>query len=290
MQSKRSSKGRGPARRPQRKKARRKQKRTASTADRHELYQLSVQAPDVDAPFFVRYHRRLVGRAPRVLREDFCGTAFLAAHWVAMHREHRAIGVDLDGPTLAWGRRHNIEARLSADQQARIELVQGDVREVRTPPCDLLVALNFSYSFFTTRDALRGYLEHVRQDIVPGGLLFLDAWGGSETQNEQEEERRVEDFTYVWEQRRFDPVSYHSDCRIHFRFADGSELRDAFRYRWRQWTLPELTELLGEAGYEDVHVLWEGTDRKTGEGNNQYRRASRGEADPAWLAYVVGRA
>jgi SAM-dependent methyltransferase len=277
-------------RKKNKKKKKSKQKRSAKGVDRHELYQLSVQAPDVDAPFFAKYHQRLTGRPARVLREDFCGTALLAAHWVRMHREHRAIGVDLDGPTLAWGRERNILGQLDAEQQQRIELIQADVREVRTEACDVLVALNFSYSFFMTRDALRGYLEHIRQDIAEGGLLFLDAWGGSETQNEQEEEREVEDFTYVWEQKRFDPVTYRSDCRIHFRFADGSEYRNAFRYHWRQWTLPELSELMQEAGYQDVHVLWEGTDQKTGEGNGKYRRVTAGEADPAWLAYVIGRA
>ncbi len=107
---------------------------------------------------------------------------------------------------------------------------------------------------------------------------------------EQEEERDVEDFVYVWDQHDFDPVSHHAVCKIHFRFKDGSKIKNAFTYDWRLWTLPELQELMTEAGFEDVHVLWEGTDKKTGEGNSKYRRCARGDADPAWIAYVVGRA
>jgi SAM-dependent methyltransferase len=270
-----------------RRKRKKKQRRTAKTADIHDLYQLSVQSPDIDAPFFARYHRKVAGRPARVFREDFCGTAHLASHWVTLHGENRAIGVDLDADTLDWGRRHNI-APLNEDRQSRIELVEADVRTVDTEKADIIVALNFSYSFFKTRDELRGYLSRARQALRPGGLMFLDAWGGSETQIEQEEERDVEDFVYVWDQSKFDPVKNHAICKIHFRFKDGSKIKNAFVYDWRLWSLPELQELMTEAGFRDVHVLWEGTDKKTGEGNDKYRRAARGEADPAWLAYVVG--
>lgn len=271
------------------KKGKKKAKRTAATSDRHELYQLSVQAPEVDAAFFAKYFRKVTGEPARVLREDFCGTGYLASHWVTRHRDNRAIGVDLDAPTLDWGRTNNV-GPLKDHEQERIELIQHDVRTVRTAPCDVLAALNFSYSFFETRDELRAYMAHVKQDIRPGGLLILDAWGGGDTQVEQEEEREVEDFYYVWDQHKFDPLTYHSDCRIHFRFKDGTEIRDAFRYEWRQWTLPELLELMSEAGYEDPHVLWEGTDKKTMEGDGKFKRVQCGEADPAWIAYVVGRA
>ncbi|MBK8977518.1 MAG: class I SAM-dependent methyltransferase [Planctomycetes bacterium] len=264
--------------------------RTAETADRHELYQLSVQAPEVDGPFFRKFFKRYAGRPPVVLREDFCGTAYLSCHWVAQHREHRAIGVDLDGPTLDWGRRNNLATLLDDEQRRRIQLIQHDVLDVRTEPCDVIAALNFSYSFFMTRDSLRAYLANCRASLAADGLLFLDAWGGYETQEELEEEREVEDFVYVWDQHRFDPITYQSECRIHFRFKDGSEQRNAFKYFWRQWTLPELQELMTEAGFHDVHVLWEGTDKKTGEGNGKYRRAARGDADPGWIAYVVGSA
>ena len=79
-------------------------------------------------------------------------------------------------------------------------------------------------------------------------------------------------------------------CKIHYKFPDGSRMRNAFVYDWRLWTLPELQELMGAAGFRDVHVLWEGTDSKTDEGNGNFRRIIQDHADPAWIAYVVGRA
>ncbi len=267
-----------------------KVRRTAKTADRHELYQLSVQAPETDAPFIARYFERYVGRPARTLREDFCGTGLFAAYWVGMHPENRAIGVDLDTATLAWGHEHIVMKKLDEQQRSRLRLIESDVRTVEAEPVDIVTVFNFSYSLLMTRADLRGYFERVRQSLTPGGLIMIDAWGGSETIEDREESRKVEDFEYVWQQKSFDPFTHHSDCRIHFRFKDGTELKNAFTYEWRQWTMPELLELLTEAGFKDVHVLWEGTDKKTGEGNGVFTRKQRGEADPSWICYVIGQA
>ena len=62
--------------------AKRKPKYTARTADKHELYTKAVQAPDLDAAYLARLFRRMRGRPPELLREDFCGTAELSCAWV----------------------------------------------------------------------------------------------------------------------------------------------------------------------------------------------------------------
>jgi SAM-dependent methyltransferase len=260
---------------------------TAATADRQVLYQESVQDPAGDAAFFCRYFARYTGLQLRRFREDFCGTAVLSCHFVQRHRENRALGVDLSARTLAWGRRHNA-ARLDAGQRARLQLVCSDVRAVRRPRMQLTAALNFSYSVFHTRAELGAYLRAAFTALEPGGLLMLDAWGGPDAMEVMQERRRLHGFTYVWDQRAFDAISHRIDCRIHFEFRDGTRLQDAFRYDWRLWTLPELRELFAEAGFRDVHVLWEGTDRRTWRGNGVFRRVQRGEECPAWIAYVVG--
>ncbi|MGH9640770.1 MAG: class I SAM-dependent methyltransferase, partial [Bryobacteraceae bacterium] len=59
-----------------------------------------------------------------------------------------------------------------------------------------------------------------------------------------------------------------------------------FSYEWRLWTLPEIREVLAEAGFSRTTVLWQGTDEKTGEGAGEFVPAQRGEADPAWIAYI----
>jgi hypothetical protein len=74
---------------------------------------------------------------------------------------------------------------------------------------------------------------------------------------------------------------------IHFRFPDGSELRKAFTYDWRLWTLAEIQETLIEAGFVRPAVYWEGTVKKTGEGDGVFRRKTVGEACGGWIAYIV---
>ncbi len=275
---------------PRRKQKTRKPPRfTAATADRHELYQLSVQAPERDARFLSRYFKKVTGRELRRFREDFCGTALLACWFVKIHRDNHSLGVDLHWPTLAWGRIHNRKPLLDDEQQGRLELVCKDVCEVRSPKAQAIAALNFSYSVFQTRAALRRYFDACFAGLEPGGLLFLDAWGGPDVQAHKTDRTRNKGFNYLWEQRAFDPISHHMECAIHFEFRDGTKMRDAFVYDWRLWTMPELRELLAEAGFVDIHVLWEGTDSSSGTGNGVFRKKDVGDADPAWIVYVIGR-
>ena len=261
-----------PPRAPQKKPAKKPRPKplTARTADRHVLYQLSVQAPETDARFYDRWFRKYAGRPLRLLREDFCGTAVLACHHVKRHPENRAIGVDLHWPTLAWGRIHNVRPQLDAAQQRRLRLVHADVRAVRTPKVDAVVALNFSYAVFQTRADLLAYLRVAFASLRPGGVLFADAWGGPDVLLAKTDRHRRAGFVYEWEQRAFDPVTHRVQCAIHFAFPDGSRMRDAFVYDWRLWTLPELRELFAEAGFAYVQVLWESTDHRTGTGSGTF--------------------
>ena len=104
---------------------------------------------------------------------------------------------------------------------------------------------------------------------------------------ELEESRECEGYSYIWEQAAFNPIDSLMTCHIHFAFPDGSRLERAFSYHWRLWTLPEIQELLHEAGFSRVVVYWEGTDEKSGEGNGIYTPATRGDADPGWVCYIV---
>jgi len=258
----------------------------ASRADRYDLYIRSVQSADVEVAFFDRVFRNHYGRPPLVLREDFCGTALVCYEWIKSRSDRRAVGVDLDPEPLDWGRR-KLMPSLDPDTSRRLKLIEGDVRTTRAK-AEIIAAQNFSYFCFETRDELRNYFAHARRHLGNEGLLVLDALGGSEVmEDDREEITSFRDFKYVWNQIDFDPVTHHCKYAIHFRFKDGSELKNAFRYSWRLWTLPELRELLLEAGFSGADIYWEGTDRKTGEGNGVYRKRERGDADPAWIVYLV---
>jgi SAM-dependent methyltransferase len=268
----------------------------ADLADPHDLYQKSVQSPDNDMELLSDYFKEYTGKFLRHFREDFCGTAYLSAYFVTQHSKNQALGVDLDWPTLNWGIKHNIST-LTPDQQQRVSLVNDNVLDVQRPRVQMIAALNFSYMVFHDRPTLLQYLTNAKESLQPGGLMVLDIWGGSESQVLQEEQREIEnsedenigDFIFTWDQDTFDPLTHLYTTRIHFSFTDGSEIRNAFVYDWRLWTIPEVTELMAEAGFQDIHVLWEGTDPETNEGTQTYHRAEKGDADLAWIAYIVGK-
>ena len=278
-----------PSSRPTGRRARPRTQPLAQIADRHRLYELAVQDAGFEVGFVDRSFRRLRGRTAETLREDFCGTAAVCAEWVRSPRTRRAWGVDLDPEVLDWGRRNNL-ADLRDEQRTRVTLLREDVTQVRTEPVDAVLAMNFSYWTFKDRSTLARYFRHVREGLAADGVLFLDAFGGYDAFRELEEERHIDEggwrFTYVWEQARFDPLSNHLLCHIHFGFRDGSRIDRAFSYDWRLWTLPELRELLDEAGFSRVTVYWQGFDRD-GEPSGRFRAVTRGEADAGWIVYIT---
>ena len=260
---------------------------SAATADRHELYQLSVQNVESEIDFVDETFETLRGRKATTLREDFCGTGNTSCEWVRRRDENHAVGLDIDAETLGWGRTNNI-GTLDESQRSRVRLEERDVREPGDAAgTDIVLAMNFSYWLFMTRDELRAYFQSVCDSLGDGGIFFLDHYGGSESMVEQEEERKIDaGFTYVWDQHRYEPITGKMDCKIHFHFKDGSKLRDAFTYTWRLWTLPEIQELLIEAGFANVTVYWEGDDGD-GEGNGEFTPETTGEADPAFVCYIT---
>lgn len=258
----------------------------AGRADRYDLYQKSVQDVVWEMQFVEQVFRERRGRTPLRLREDFCGTALAACEWVRRDRRHKAIGVDLDATVLAWGRQHNL-TKLTPSAVKRLTLLEADVLTVDTPPVDLLLAFNFSYWVFKQRATLREYFRRVRRSLAADGVFMLDAYGGYDAFRQMRERQDFGRYVYIWEQAEYEPISGTATCHIHFAFPDGSRLKRAFSYHWRLWTLPELRELLLEAGFANVIVYLEGTDKKTGEGNAVFAPAERGKADAAWIAYLV---
>ena len=279
------------------KKKPKRKKKKVPVRDRHLLYSASVQSVDADLDFFRRVYKRSNGKPFRSLREDFCGTAVLACEWVRRKEKNRAWGVDLDRATLDWGLERYVPRLGSAAD--RLELLCRDVLDESNPAADVVAALNFSFCVFKTRPQLLAYFRQVRRSLLPGGQFFLDIFGGTEAGTEDVEEREIEAcegfdgtripaFTYIWEQASFNPVDHRIVCRIHFKLRDGTKIKRAFTYDWRLWTIPELRELLLEAGFQAADVYVEGWDEEADDSDGVFRRRKRFENQDGWVAYVVG--
>ncbi len=276
-----------------------KKKRPKRTLpDRHALYEAAVQNVEADIEFFERVYQERHGKPFRVLREDFCGTASLACEWVRGGGDREAWGVDLDQDTLDWGVRHRLSA-LEKEEAERVHLERADVLKAKCPPADVVAALNFSYSVFKTRKALLDYFQAAHRALAPGGALIMDLFGGTEAMMEMKETERKEAkvhpdgvrtpaFDYTWEQERFNPVTHELICHIHFKLSGGRKMKRAFTYDWRLWTLPEMRELLGEAGFTASEVYLEGWDDEADESDGIFTRTEEFENQESWLAYVIG--
>lgn len=260
---------------------------TAANADKHDLYQRSVQDTDAELKFVERVFRSS-GRKPLRLREDFCGTALMCGKWVSSDQARLAVGLDLDRPTLDWGLEHNLSPL--GDAVKRVTLLEQDVcapvkKTAKIPDFDVTLALNFSYWVFKTRDQLRAYFKNVLRSLAPDGYFILDSYGGWEAQEPMFEPRKIKGgFTYVWDQDGFDPISHDVLNHIHFEFKDGTKLEHAFSYDWRFWTLPEIQEVLTEAGFAQVEVWWDDT---SDEQDADYKPRKHVSNQPGWIAYIV---
>lgn len=263
-------------------------------ADRHLLYQQAVQDVATEIDFITETWAELRRRPAVLLREDFCGTANTACEWIRRDERHFAMGIDLDESVLEWGRQNNL-SMLNDKQRERIELIHEDVMQTRPGLSDIILAMNFSYYLFLERDDLREYFANVLDGLVSDGILFLDAYGGFEAPMVLQERRDCVDddgneFVYIWDQAAFNPINSCMTCNIHFEFPDKSSIENAFSYHWRLWTLPEIREILLEAGFSKVEIYWEGTDEEKNEGNGIYLPSKQGDADAGWVCYVVAEA
>ena len=255
--------------------------------DKYALYQRAVQEPEADIEFIDEIFKDRFGRKPHFLREDFCGTAYLACEWVKHDPANRSIGVDLDSESISWGMATNAKD-LSKSQAERLTLHQGDVVDFRSKSVDVLVAFNFSYYSFKTRAQLLRYFEAAYGNLEQEGLFILDIYGGPEAQELVEETTVHDGFHYLWDQDEFDPIHSRMACHIHFEVPTGERIERAFSYDWRLWTILEVREALDEAGFAATEVYWEGIEEDNNEGNGVFTLQETAENTESWIAYIVG--
>lgn len=227
-----------------------------SAPDRYWFYERTVQAPQLSCALLRRIH----GAGARFLAEDFCGSAAVARAFVETDPLASAIGCDLDPAVLQRAGAH-----------PRLALQRVDLRHSSPAhaPADVLFVGNFSIGELKSRAELLAYLRRARARLARGGVCVLDTYGGPsawrtgcmQRTHPLEDGRRIH---YVWEQRRIDPANNHVENALSFRLEDQGviqiELRDAFVYSWRLWSLAELDEALAEAGFgaRELHSDLEG--------------------------------
>ena len=271
-------------------KSKKRRSTMAQRADKFDLYQKSVQTPEHEIEFFEQAFREAYRRKPMSLREDFCGTFAICCHWVASSPKRTALGVDLCGETLQWGHDHNL-AKLTTAQKKRVRLIEQDVRKRNRPPVDVLSAQNFSFWIFKTREEVIEYFKIARSNLNQKGIMIMDMMGGGECYEEDLVDKRTikkgkKGFKYHWKQHSHNPVNADAKFSISFRFADGSKMKNAFVYEWRFWTIPEVREMLEEAGFSESHVYWEIEDEDSDD-DGEWERGDDAPSNPSWISYIV---
>lgn len=265
---------------------------TRKRIDKYELYEAAVQSPDVHIDFFYQAYQDLNGSLPRTLREDFCGTYLISTEWVRFHGRNSAICLDLDPEPLAYGTAR-AKRILDPDQRRRLHILRQNVISRTQPKVDVLTACNFSFNIFKEWDTLVAYFKAARASIHRQGIFILEGAGGPGMIEEIREKTvhkkgRKRWFTYIWDQKSFDPITHEALYSIHFELPGGKKLKDSFVYDWRLWTIPELRKALEEAGFSSIHTYWEKSNSK-GEGTCEYYKAKTAPNEHAFIYYLVAQ-
>jgi hypothetical protein len=246
--------------------------------DKFRLYELAVTSPDHLAKFLYAVH----GGRPRVLGEDFSGTAALARGWIRYKKNLQAVAADRDAPTLE-----------RAGGVARLKKVAADVMRVRER-ADIIAATNFPVMYWHTRRDLMRYLRHARSRLNRRGVFVADLYGGPHALKTGRRSKTVPlpgggQFQYIWDQQSVEPLTGRVFNAIHFRVPGQKLMRDAFTYDWRLWSIAELREALLGAGFRTTEVH----DRMGGAidvyGNVYVKPVEAAELERDYVVYVVGR-
>lgn len=254
---------------------------------KYDLYERSVQNPQNDMSFLNQEFERIRERKALYLREDFGGTGMLACLWVTQSKEHHSWAVDLDPEPVEIGRLRHFN-KLKTDEKERMHYVLGNVLDHHPFKNDITVAFNFSYFIFKKRTQLLAYFKSVHASLADDGIFAVDIFGGTECYQELEEETEHDGHSYFWDCDKFNPLNNHCTYYIHFKtHHDNKKHERVFHYDWRHWSIPEIVEIMEEAGFKRVITYWEGTD-ENGEGDGVFYEAKVEENCESWVTYIIG--
>lgn len=263
----------------------------AKKFEKYLYYENSVQTPEEHVKIFDQMFLDLRGKIAMSLKEDFCGTFMISCEWVKSHPKRNSVGVDLDPEPLAYGKK-NAFRKLTSEEKSRVTLFKQDVCKPLKNKVDVIGAGNFSFYIFKEREQLRNYFKAALKSLNRDGIFVLEMAGGPGfiIKGREQHTYRVPEigkYTYYWDQVSYDPVKHHGLYAIHFKDSKGEFHKNVFTYDWRVWTIPEVREIMIEAGFKDTAVYWEPVGRHK-EGTGSFVRMESGDNAYAWIAFVVG--
>lgn len=253
--------------------------------DKYKYYEKSVQNFQNEVEFLRDNFQKLRKRKAYTLREDFCGTGGISCNWVAQGDKYQAWGVDLDPEPVEYGKEHHF-SKIPEKFQKNMHYIMGNVLTAKTPQVDICFAFNFSYQVFKKRADLLAYFKAVKQHLVPGGVFFLDLFGGPESQTLVTDIIAHDGFDYFWECQKFNPITNECRFAIHFKRDGEKKRKNVFVYEWRQWSLAELRDVLIDAGFKSTVAYWEGEDGEGGGDGEFYASEDEDNCD-AWVTYIA---
>lgn len=255
--------------------------------DKYFYYKASVQGPEDDIKFFAKTYQSIYKKPAHIFCEDFCGTFWTGLNWVQAHPKNKAIVIDISAEPLNYGKKHHLP-ELDSKDRTRIKVLQKSVLDSNLPKSEIIAVNNFSYYVFKERLNLLKYFKNARLRLKKQGLFIIDTFGGSACLEPNEESVQHKGFTYYWDQQSFDPITNYGKFYIHFKRNGEAKREKVFSYDWRVWSsLPELRDILLEAGFSKVHTYWEKSDKK-GWGTGEFNKIKKtDEICETWIAYFV---
>ncbi|HVU63678.1 MAG TPA: class I SAM-dependent methyltransferase [Phycisphaerales bacterium] len=291
--------------------------------DRFDCYELCVQSPRHVVGFLRRVHggeptvlREDFCGTAAICRRWVDEGRRAGQRW-------RAVGVDLDAAVIERARRECASAGLAEDIELVCEDATEGGRSLqdrgigvegwlprRTSAnrrhtelgdgCDVIFVGNFSIGYIHERAALVRYLRASHERLsrgnagFGGGVMVCDVYDGPGKYTlgsitRMHPGRGHETVRYTWEHREADALTSMVTNAIHFQVevegevVDGGRMPDAFIYRWRLWSIPELREAMREAGFAFTEVYQDvGPDAAPLENGRELRESG--------IVCVIGRA
>jgi SAM-dependent methyltransferase len=206
---------------------------------------------------FVRQLMQIHAPAAKTILELGCGTANHAL--LLAQAGYHVHGVDMSESMLE--RAADRLAQVPPEIAARIQLTQGDIRQVRVNQTfDVVISLFHVISYQTTNADLLAAFSTIKQHLKPGGIALFDVWYGPAvlTDRPSVRIRRLED-EHIQVTRIAEPVMYPNencvDVNYHVFIQEKKsgileELKESHRMRYL--FKPEIDFLLQKVGMKVI--------------------------------------